>query len=187
MTRIAVVYFTKTDITGSLAESVATGINSVEGAESASIKINSRDIVHGRYYNEEVLSLVTACNAIIFGSPTYMGGVSAQFKAFIDATGDLWGRQAWAGKIAAGFTCGSAVNGDQGVTLQYLATLAGQHGMLWVGLDVIQSPSINRLGCQLGVTAHAPDGAAHSADLRAARYLGARVAREASRLQIFHQ
>jgi NAD(P)H dehydrogenase (quinone) len=67
-----------------------------------------------------------------------MGGVSAQFKAFADATSELWCQQEWAGKIAAGFTCGSAMNGDQTSTLQYLVTLANQQGMLWVGLDSAQ-------------------------------------------------
>ncbi len=69
------------------------------------------------------------------GSPTYMGGAAAQFKAFIDATSDEWSKQRWANKIAAGFTCGSSLNGDQTACLQAMNTLASLQGMLWVGLD----------------------------------------------------
>jgi len=35
-----------------------------------------------------------------FGSPTYMGGPAAQFKAFADATGDRWAARTWANKVA---------------------------------------------------------------------------------------
>jgi len=42
--------------------------------------------------------------AIIFGSPTYMGSASAEFKKFMDATSKIWYAQGWKDKIAAGFT-----------------------------------------------------------------------------------
>src|SRR4029077_994413 len=33
---------------------------------------------------------ITEADAIIFGTPTYMGGPSAQFKVFSDASSDVW-------------------------------------------------------------------------------------------------
>lgn len=107
------------------------------------------------------------------------GGVSAQLKSFLDATSELWCKQLWAGKFAAGITCGSALNGDQSSTLQYLITFVNQQGMLWVGLDTpfgYTDESINRLGCQLGVTAQSDGEMASKEDLNTARYLGERVA-----------
>lgn len=183
--KVAVVYFTKTDVTGALARSLCDGLKSVEGVLVIEHQILGQGIVEGRFVNEEVFFELAECDAIVFGTPTYMGGVSAQFKAFADATSELWCEQEWAGKVAAGFTCGSAINGDQTGTLQYLATLASQQGMLWVGLDSAngyKDHGVNRLGCQLGVVAYSADGSAHEADLATARYLGERVAKQVRRL-----
>ncbi len=187
MTQVAVVYFSHTDVTEKLAKSLIAGAQSVTGVDVFEYRIEGRHIVEGRFVDLELLSKLTTCDAIVFGTPTYMGGVSAQFKAFADATSELWCDQDWSGKVAAGFTCGSAVNGDQSSTLQYLVTLSNQHGMLWVGLDSAhgyKDHGINRLGCQLGVVACAPDGLADEIDLNSARYLGARVAQHAARLAV---
>lgn len=45
-------------------------------------------------------------DAIIMGSPTYMGSVSWQFKKFADATSKIWLAQGWKDKIFAGFIHG---------------------------------------------------------------------------------
>ncbi len=186
MIHIAVVYFTKTDVTGLLAQSLIEGVKTQAGATVVQHVIKGQEIVEGRFENPELLAKLKQCDAIVFGTPTYMGGVSAQFKAFADATSELWCQQEWAGKLAAGFTCGSAMNGDQTSTLQYFVTLANQQGMLWVGLDSAQGykdHGVNRLGCQLGVVAHSSDGKAHQTDLASAHYLGKRVAQQAMRLK----
>ena len=75
--------------------------------------------------------------AIIFGSPTYMGGVSAGFKTFMDDSSDYWEERRWLDKIAAGFTIGTNYSGDKLMTLQNMAVFAAQHGMIWVGQAVI--------------------------------------------------
>lgn len=178
MPRVAVVYFSHTDVTGRLAASLIEGLRQVDGVAVLDHRIDGREIVAGRFRNASLLADLGDCQGIVFGSPTYMGGVAAQFKAFADATGELWSEQAWADKVAAGFTSGSAVNGDQSSTLQYLVTFASQHGMIWVGLDSAHGYTdhgVNRLGCQLGVVAHSPDGDVHAVDLASAAYLGRRV------------
>ena len=56
--------------------------------------------------------------------------------------------QEWAGKIAAGITSGTGLNGDQSSTLQYFSTLASQHGMYWIGIDTAygnKEQALNRL------------------------------------------
>ena len=181
MTNIAVIYFTKTDVTGQLAQAVISGIKS-QKADISIIehRIDGSEIIEGRYINKDIFKKLKSCQAIIFGTPTYMGGVSAQFKAFADATSELWCKQEWSEKIASGFTCGSALNGDQTGTLQYLVTLANQQGMYWVGLDSahgFEDKGINRLGCQLGVVAHSENGKPHKMDIKTAEYLGKRVAK----------
>jgi len=103
-----------------------------------------------------------------------MGGVSAQFKAFADATSDFWSDQLWAGKLAAGVTSGTGLNGDHSSTLSYLQLLSSQHGMLWVSLDSPfhnEEKGVNRLGCQLGVTAQTLTEEVNLDDLKTAAYL----------------
>ncbi|MDH5179033.1 MAG: flavodoxin family protein [Gammaproteobacteria bacterium] len=149
------------------------------GIEVYRYRITGKEIVDGRFVNPEVFTALKECDGIILGSPTYMGGVAAQLKAFIDASSELWCKQVWSGKAAAGITCGSAQNGDQSGTLQYLITFASQHGMYWVSLDSAhgyKDSGVNRLGCQLGVVAQATSGNVEKADLATAAYLGKRVA-----------
>ncbi|MEZ9139751.1 MULTISPECIES: NAD(P)H-dependent oxidoreductase [unclassified Shewanella] len=183
--KIGVIFFSKTDVTGALATSLINGLSAFGQATIIKHQIKGGEIVEGRFTNLEIIKKLSSCDAIIFGTPTYMGGVSAQFKAFADATSELWCEQEWSGKLAAGFTSGSAMNGDQTGTLQYLVTLSNQHGMLWVGLDSAQGykdHGINRLGCQLGVVAHSPDGNVNKTDLETAYYLGNRVFEQVLRM-----
>jgi NAD(P)H dehydrogenase (quinone) len=127
--------------------------------------------------------------AIVFGSPTYMGGPSAAMKAFMEATSARWLEQKWADKLAAGFTNSGSQNGDKQNTLVAFATLAAQHGMVWINLNLLPgnnsstgSPEdLNRLGASLGAMAQSnidqgPDDGPPEADLETARRLGQRVA-----------
>jgi len=184
--KIALVYFTNTDVTGQLMKAAFSEIEK-EGIELISHQILGKEIIEGRFINQELMSSLHSCNAVIFGSPTYMGNVAAQFKAFADATSDFWECQKWAGKVAAGITSGTGLNGDQSSTLQYFSTLSSQHGMIWVGLDAPFSDkvkAVNRLGCQLGVTACSPDGEVHSTDIESAKFLAHRVIEITKKLNI---
>ncbi len=186
MSTIAIVYFTQTDITGQLAKAIALGAEKQGGIHVISHRISGQEITEGRFSNTVLLDQLEGCDAIIFGSPTYMGGVAAQFKAFADASSETWAMQKWAGKIAAGFTSGGAMNGDQSSTLQYIQTLAGQHGMIWIGLDKTTNSGdqgLNRLGTQTGIVAQGIDSEVHPSDLATAEYLGERVASLVKALQ----
>ncbi len=125
----------------------------------------------------------------MFGCPTYMGGPSAVFKAFAEASLQAWlDNLRWRDKVAAGFTHSQAMSGDKLNTLQYFTILAAQHGMHWVNLDLYpgwcsQDSSIkdhNRLGAWLGVMSQSnrevEDASLNEGDLRTASYLGRRVA-----------
>ena len=82
-----------------------------------------------------------AARMIVFGSPTYMGSVSWQFKKFADASSKAWFTQAWKDKLFAGFTNSASMNGDKHSTLHYFMTLAMQHSGLWVGTGMMPSNS----------------------------------------------
>lgn len=68
-------------------------------------------------------------DGFIFGSPTYLGGVSGPFKSVMDSTGRLWRAEQLEGKLAAGFTVSSLPAGDKQSTLLSMFVFSMQHGM----------------------------------------------------------
>ncbi|WP_252177602.1 flavodoxin family protein [Endozoicomonas sp. 4G] len=183
--KISVVYYSASGTTEQLAESIAKGVNAVTRSEAALIKISGKDIYEGRYTNHEVMTALTESQGIVFGTPTYMGGVTAQFKAFADATSNPWYvRREWLDKVAAGFTVGSCPSGEQLATIQYLQTFAAQHGMHWTGVDARRSEHINRLGASQGLIAQTEKGKLDPADYKTAELLGIRVATLAEKLTL---
>ncbi len=189
MSTISIIYFTGSGHTAKLAEAVTQGAASVAGVQTHLIAISGDDIVKGRYENAAVLAQLDASDAIIFGSPTYMGGPAAQFKAFADATGGRWYTSAWRDKLAAGFTVSSGPSGDKLSTLHYFFTLAMQHGMIWVGFpeNPMNDKGINRLSSYSGVMAQAGqepvDVAPNAADKLTGELLGQRVAKLTQKLK----
>jgi NAD(P)H dehydrogenase (quinone) len=180
--RVVIVYFSATGATASLAKAVASGAAGT--AEVVLCEITGEHILAGSFSDDALLEAVDAASAVVFGSPTYMGGPAAQFKAFADASGGRWPAQRWAGKLAAGFTTGGSPNGDQTNTLVYFSILAAQHGMLWCGLDIPggEDPQgRNRLGSQIGLVSQSANGLVEPSDLITASYLGNRVAALAAR------
>lgn len=187
MSTVSILYHSGGGHTAKLAEAVAKGAASVAGVKVNTIAIDGKDIVEGRYKNDAVFAQLEASDAIIFGSPTYMGGPSGQFKAFADATAGTWYGQKWKDKLAAGFSVSSSPAGDKFSTLQYFQTLALQHGMIWVGLGELplQPNGVNRLGSYAGVTAQAgqesSEVAPNDADKLTGEILGRRVAQATKR------
>jgi len=182
MAIVSIIYFSGAGHTAALAEAVEKGASSVKGIKTNLISINAGDIVKGRYKNDDVMTTLDASDAIIFGSPTYMGSVAAQFKAFADASVGSWFQQKWLDKLAAGFTVSGTPSGDKLSTLQYFQTLAMEHGMLWVSLGEMpmQSNGVNRLGSWSGAMAQANqepvDIAPNKEDRLTGETLGKRVA-----------
>jgi len=128
-----------------------------------------------------------AAKTIVFGSPTYMGTVSWQFKKFADATSKPWYTQQWKDKLAAGFTNSASMNGDKLSTQHYLFTLSQQHGMLWVGTGLMPSNSkaatrndINYVASFSGLMTATPSDASVDeilpGDLATAQAFGKRIA-----------
>lgn len=185
MVNIGLIYFSNTDVTGKLFEAIEAEL-SLFDCRLIKHRIQGSEIIEGRFKSDHLFDKLHACDAIIFGSPTYMGGVSAQFKAFADATSDFWAEQLWAGKLAAGVTSGTGFNGDQSATLSYMQLLSSQHGMLWVSLDApyhCEEKGVNRLGCHLGVTAQTLSEEIDPKDLKTARYLANLVYQYAQRFK----
>lgn len=180
MNPIAIVYFSASGSTARLAEAVAEGARPLYPVQL--LRLDPQQVIAARWRDASLLEQLDAAPAIVFGSPTYMGGPAAAFKAFADASSERWETQAWAGKWAGGFTSGSCANGNQDNTLQYFATLASQHGMVWCNLSLpggYDAQGRNRLGTQWGASAWVEHSAQLDArDLATASHLGERIARQ---------
>src|SRR5882762_2592692 len=149
MAKVAIAYHSGYGHTRKQAEAVRDGASSVPGVEATLVCVTDGD--------EKTFTELNQADAIIFGAPTYMGGPSAQFKKFADATSKVWPTQTWKNKVAGGFTNSASFAGDKGMTLHYFVTLAMQHSMIWVGMDVLpantsksQRNDLNRVGSFIG-------------------------------------
>ena len=142
-----------------MAEAVVTGAQTIPDTKVQLLRITGEQIVNGRWKDEAMVASLNSADAIVFGSPTYMGGVAAQFKAFVDGVTSVWAQQLWKDKIAGGFTHSGGLSGDKQGTLIYLAINATQHSMIWVGAGEMSQPNgVNRLGSYQGVMGQAvPD------------------------------
>ena len=130
---------------------------------------------------------LAASKAIIFGTPTYMGNVSWQFKKFADASSAVWFKQGWKDKFAAAFTNSASVGGDKQSTLYTLFTLSQQHSMLWVGTGMMPANAkastrddVNYLASFAGLATATPSDASVDemvpGDIKTARLFGERIA-----------
>jgi len=183
MAHIAIVYHSGYGHTKKQAEAVESGAAGVAGSKVSLLAINAEgDLPDGAF------ETLNAADAVIFGSPTYMGSVSWQFKKFADASSKAWFGQGWKDKIAAGFTNSASMNGDKLSTLHYMFTLAMQHSMIWIGTGMLPSNKksaerndVNYLASFAGAMAQSPsDGSAEEGplpgDLETAKLFGARIA-----------
>jgi multimeric flavodoxin WrbA len=185
MQPIAVIYHSAHGHTRHIATHVAEGARTVEGCDVQLLD------AEGLARSPDDL---VAYDGLILGSPTYLGGVSAPFKAFMDATGRLWASQRLKGKLAAGFTVSSLPAGDKQSTLMSMFVFAMQHGMLWVGNPILPEQhagvpydqAANRLGSWSGLMAQAAHGSPADAfvpgDIRTARMFGRTFAQALHRM-----
>ena len=176
MTKIAVVFHSGYGHTLRMAQAVAEGA----GGELVAVDAEG-NLPEGGW------ETLNAADAIIMGSPTYMGSVSWQFKKFADASSKQWYAQDWKDKVFAGFTNSATMNGDKLSTLHYLFTLAMQHSGIWVGTGMkasntkaAQRNDVNYVGSFSGAMAQSPSDSSPAemlpGDLETAKLFGQRVA-----------
>jgi NAD(P)H dehydrogenase (quinone) len=132
MAIVAVVYHSGFGHTKLQAEAVHRGAASVKGTEA---KLYTTDEATNK------LDELDQADAIIFGSPTYMGNMSAEMKKFIEVAAKKWFTQSWKDKVAGAFTNSSSFSGDKLNTLIGLVINAMQHGMIYVGTGMLPAAS----------------------------------------------
>ena len=140
-TKVAVIYYSATGNVYQLARSI------VEGAEKAGAEVRLRKarelapeeaIASNQGWADhrlETQNVVEAsgddivwADAVVFGSPTRYGLVSAQLKQFIDTLGALWAQGALADKVYSTFTSASTNHGGNETTMVALNNVYSHFG-----------------------------------------------------------
>jgi NAD(P)H dehydrogenase (quinone) len=191
MTTVAIVYHSGYGHTEVAAKEVAAG------AEGAGAKVKLIKIENAAQDMQPILDAVADADAIVFGSPTYMGDVSAALKAFFEASSKVWMQMGWKDKVAGGFTNGLTWGGNKDNTLGSMFVLAMQQGMIWVGTGMMPGNmngnsdaapnAVNRMSYPIGAVSQsdnaAPDVTPPAGDKETMRLYGARMAGMAAKLK----
>ena len=183
MPHVAIVYFSGYGHTAKQAQAVHDGAAAAPGTTVTMLPISQEgELPEGGW------DTLAASDAIIMGSPTYMGAPAWQFKKFADASSKPWFQLLWKDKIAGAFTNSASMNGDKGATLSYLITLAMQHGMIYAGTAIMPANSkaanrndVNWLGSFSGLMSQSPSDSSPDegplpGDLETAKLYGRRIA-----------
>ncbi len=146
MSKLTIVYQSSYGHTKLQAEAVLRGASGVDGIDTQ-IMTAAEAI--------EKIDELDSSDAIIFGSATYMGNISADLKKFMEASVKKWFAAAWKDKIAGAFTNSSSFSGDKLNTLQGIFIFAMQHGMIWAGTGMF--PSANDMEAMNSIEGPGPD------------------------------
>lgn len=185
-----------------LAEAVAEGAREVEGVQVGIYQVPET-------LSEEILAKMGAveakktfahipvarlenlaeAQALIFGTPTRFGMMSAQMRAFLDMTGQLWAKGALIGKVGSVFTSTGTQHGGQEATILSFHTTLLHHGMIVVGVPYSEKRQLTMTEISGGTpygasTIAGSDGKRYPSEneLAIARFQGRHVAEIARRL-----
>ena len=161
--QVLIVYDSQTESLRILAQYVAEGAQSVDGAE-----------VLLQLVKETRLEQLLEADAIILGSPNWHG-MTAELKELIDETGLYWEEGRLAGKVGAAFTTGWSHSGGTEFTLLSILHTLLAHGMIIVGL-----PWSRRMASSSSYYGASSLGLPKPNDQEQARALGRRVAEVAT-------
>jgi len=194
MTKILVLYFSRSGATAEMANHIARGVASVDGAEAvlrtvpdvSTVTEKTADSIpdHGAVY--ATIDDLKSCDGLALGSPTHFGNMAAPLKYFIDNTTEIWFSGALSGKPAGVFTSTGSMHGGQESTLLSMMLPLLHHGMMILGLPSTEHAlrETTSGGTPYGpshVAANNPGLSDHEKNL--CRALGARLAKTALRLK----
>lgn len=163
MTEILVLYYSQGGAVRDMAQSIARGIEGVDGAKarirtvpkvSANCEATEPEVpTSGAPYVE--LQDLEDCKGLALGSPTRFGNMAAPMKYFLDSTTSLWLKGALIGKPAAVFTSSGSMHGGNETTLITMMLPLMHHGMMLLGLPYSE-PSLGNT-----TSGGTPYGASH--------------------------
>lgn len=191
MAEILVLYYSQYGATQAMANLIAQGVETVDGACSRvrtvanissvceAIEASIPDI--GPPYAS--LEDLKNCDGLALGSPTHFGNMAAPLKYFLDNTSTLWLSGALTGKPAGVFTSTSSLHGGQETTLTSMMLPLFHHGMVLLGLPYRESALLQT---RSGGTPYGPSHWANDRDQRLStdesalcKALGVRLAKAA--------
>jgi NAD(P)H dehydrogenase (quinone) len=197
MAKVLVLYYSAYGHIERMAQAVAEGVR--EAGAEATIKrvpeLVPEEVARKSGFKLDQAAPVATVNeladydAIIFGTPTRFGNMTAQMKNFLDQAGGLWMQGKLVGKVGSVFTSSATQHGGQESTILTFHPVLLHLGMIIVGLPYAFQG-------QMGVSevmGNSPYGASTIAggdgsrqpsavDLDGARYQGRHVAQIAGKL-----
>ncbi|MGB6486511.1 MAG: NAD(P)H:quinone oxidoreductase [Steroidobacteraceae bacterium] len=198
MAKVLVLYYSAYGHVERMAQAVAEGARSVSGTEVAVKRVP--DLVSEEVARKAGMKVdqkaplatvdeLSSYDAIIFGTPTRFGNMTAQMRNFLDQTGGLWMKGALVGKVGSVFASTGTQHGGQETTITSFHSTLLHQGMIIVGLPysfagLLRMDEISG-GTPYGATTLAKaDGSRQPSEneLEGARFQGRHVAEIATRL-----
>jgi len=142
MTKVLVLYYSMYGHIETMANAVATGAREVDGVEVTLKRVPEtmppdvaakNGVKLDQAAPEASPKELSQYDAIIFGTPTRFGNMTAQMRNFLDQTGSLWVGGELVGKVGSVFTSTGTGGGNESTILTFIPTLL-HHGMVVVGL-----------------------------------------------------
>jgi NAD(P)H dehydrogenase (quinone) len=143
MSKILVLYYSAYGHIEQMAEAVAEGARAVPSTEVTIKRVP--ELVPEEIAKKSGMKLdqpapvatvdeLAAYDAIIFGTPTRFGNMSAQMRNFLDQTGGHWLKGTLVGKVGSVFTSTATQHGGQETTITSFHSTLLHQGMIIVGL-----------------------------------------------------
>lgn len=142
MAKVLVLYYSMYGHIETMANTVADGAKSVDGAEVTVKRVPEtmpdQAFLDAGGKTEQPAPVadpqeLADYDAIIFGTPTRFGNMAGQMRTFLDQTGGLWFKGTLHGKVASVFTSTGTGGGQEHTISSFWTTLA-HHGMVLVPL-----------------------------------------------------
>lgn len=197
MPKLLVLYYSMYGHVETLAGSIAEGARSIEGVEVVVKRVpETMPIESARRAGAKLDQAapiaspqeLSEYDAIVFGTPTRFGNMTAQMRNFLDQTGGLWVQGALVGKIGSVFTSTGTGGGNESTIISFVTTLM-HHGMIYVGLpytcpELAQISEVKGGSPWGAATIAGADGSRQPSarELAQARFQGRRVAELAKKL-----
>ena len=198
MAKVLVLYYSMYGHIEIMADAIAEGVRTVDGVEAAIKRVpeiipEDRARAMGVKLDQKApiatVEELANYDAIIFGTPTRFGNMTAQMRNFLDQTGKLWMNGALIGKVGSVFTSTGTQHGGQETTITSFHSTLLHHGMVIVGVPY----SCKGLTVMTEITGGSPYGSSTLAggdgkrmpsenELEIARFQGRHVAQIAKRL-----
>ncbi|MBP7831240.1 MAG: NAD(P)H:quinone oxidoreductase [Kiritimatiellae bacterium] len=201
--KVYVVFYSTYGHVYKMAEAVAAGAKEVSGAEVKLFQVpelmpDAALVKSGAKAARQAFARVPViqpdqlaeADAVIFGTPTRFGNMSAQMRNFLDQTGGLWMKGALVGKVGSVFVSTATQHGGQETTITSFHTTLFHHGMIVVGVPYAEPRLLNMQeisgGTPYGASTIAGGDGSRSPsenELAIARFQGRHVAQIAAKLR----